>query len=370
MVNDTIATLAVGGTATYTITATAAASGLPGAMVNTATADVPGGGVCTDASGNATGAPMPCPAAASNPSAPVVSIVKTADAAAAAGLAPNQPVQYTLTVTNTGTVPASNVAVSDPMPTGIASMTWVCSDTTSGSLCPASTSGTTNNLNETIANLPVGAAVTYVITAMANGAPPATVVNTATANVPGGTCANGVPMPCPATVSDPSAPVVSITKSASQSGALPATSKVVYTVTVTTTGTMPASGVVVSDPQPEGIRSMTWVCAGSGGAVCPNASGSGAVSETIATMPPGGQAVYTMTETLDITGLPQLINNTATANAPGSVCLNGAPMPCAASVSNPVAGVANVPTLDKSALALLALLMAALTVALWRKRRA
>jgi hypothetical protein len=369
MVNDTIATLAMGGTATYTITATAAASGLPGTIVNTATADVPGGGVCTDASGNATGALMPCPATATNPSAPVVSIVKTVSGGT--GVASLQPVQFTLTVTNVGTVPASNVAVSDPMPGGIASMTWVCSDTTGGGLCPASTSGKTNNLSETIANLPVGAAVTYVITAI--GAPeslPVVVVNTATANVPGGVCADGMPMPCPATVSDPSAPVVSITKSASQSGALPATSKVVYTVTVTNSGTVPDPGEIVSDPKPEGIASMTWVCAGSGGAVCPNASGDGAVSETIATMPPGGQVVYTLTETLAATGLPQLINNTATVISPGGVCLNGAPMPCAASVSNPVAGVANVPTLDKSALALLALLMAALTLALWHKRRA
>jgi uncharacterized repeat protein (TIGR01451 family) len=386
MVNDTIAALGVGGTAIYTITATAADSGLPGAIANTATVDVPPtpptpavpgqppplNPVCTDPSGAVTGAVMPCPATVSVPSAPVVSIVKTADAAAALGVDPGQPVQYTVTVTNTGTVPANNVAVSDPMPGGIASMTWTCSDSAGGGLCPASTSGAAASLSETIPTLPVGAAVTYVINAVADSAPPGTIINTATATVPGGTCADGSAMPCPATVTDPSAPILSIIKSASKSGPLPPTGKVVYTVTVANSGTVPAAGVAVSDPIPDGITAMTWVCAGSGGAACPNASGSGAVNETIATLPPGGQVVYTLTATLAATSLPQLIVNSATANLPpGSVgaCLNGQPMPCSASVSNPVQGVAAVPALDKGALALLALLMAALTAAVWRKRQ-
>jgi uncharacterized repeat protein (TIGR01451 family) len=107
----------------------------------------------------------------------------------------------------------------------------------------------------------------------------------------------------------------------------------VYTVAVSNVGTAAATGVVVGDPIPNGIASYAWSCTGSGGASCPNASGSGAISETIATFPPGGAIVYTVTAVLD-ENPPESIANVASVTPPGSgsCAPSGTPPPCTATV--------------------------------------
>ncbi len=92
----------------------------------------------------------------------------------------------------------------------------------------------------------------------------------------------------------------------------------VYTVVVANTGSVAAPNTVVADPMPTGITAFAWTCAGAGGAICPNASGSGAISETVATFPSGASVTYTVTATVSATP-PAQITNTATANPPNGV---------------------------------------------------
>ncbi len=79
---------------------------------------------------------------------------------------------------------------------------------------------------------------------------------------------------------------------------------------------------------------MTWTCAASGGAVCPNASGSGALNETVATFPGGSTVVYTLTATVSAAP-PAQVTNTATLTPPsGSQCQpNGSAPPCTTTVT-------------------------------------
>ena len=364
--NETLVTFPASSVVTYTIVATAASSGLPAVITNTAKASPPTGGICAD------GSASPCSASVTNPSVPLVNIAKAASTTAA--LTPSSTVTYTVTATNTGAVSASGTVVSDPLPTGIASTTWTCA-AGSGAVCPnASGSGA---LSETLATFPAGGVVTYTIVATAaSSGLPAVVTNTATATPPGGLCADGSAAPCSAAVTNPSVPLVRIAKIASTAAALAPGGSVTYTVTATNTGTVSASGTRVSDTLPTGIASATWTCAASGGAACPRASGSGALNETLATFPAGGVVTYTIRATAASSGLPAVVTNTATAALPtGGLCSDGSASPCSAAVDNPagqgqsgnLGGSVNaIPTLDAGALALLALLLSGLA---WFTRR-
>ena len=131
---------------------------------------------------------------------PTLTITKTADTTAA--LTPGGTVQYTITVTNTSVAAdASAVQVSDPLPAGIASYTWACS----GAACP-NPNGSTPLNNETIATLPAGQSVTYLITATVAAAPPAVVTNTVSLTGTGFVCvdATGASQPCSAQANNPS----------------------------------------------------------------------------------------------------------------------------------------------------------------------
>ena len=152
---------------------------------------------------------------------PAIHISKTQSSTAA--LAPGGSVTYKVVASNPGSVDAGAVEVKDDFPAGIASASWACTDNSSaiggGPYCPVSDSGGVLSppatlLDQTIGALPPGGAVTYTVTATAAAALPATVVNTATANLPGGgACldasgnATGEAMPCTATVVTPTSAV-------------------------------------------------------------------------------------------------------------------------------------------------------------------
>ncbi|WP_157578791.1 DUF11 domain-containing protein [Rudaea cellulosilytica] len=320
--NETLATFPAGSTVTYTVTATVAANP-PAHVTNTATATPPNGGVCTP--GNT--AP-PCGSTVIVPPVPQVSIAKST---LATTLTPSGQIVYTIVASNTGAVDAAGTVLSDPIPTGIDSQTWTCS-AAGGAACPnASGSGT---LNETLATFPAGSTLTYTVTATVSEAPPAHVTNTATATPPtGGVCEpNNTPPPCNSTVIVPPVPQVGITKTANTSVLIPG-GTVIYTIVVTNTGSIDADTTVVSDPIPAGIASQTWTCSASGGGVCPNASGSGALNETLITFDPGNVVTYTVTATVSANPPAQVINTATTTPPSGGVCTPGntAP-PCSATV--------------------------------------
>jgi uncharacterized repeat protein (TIGR01451 family)/fimbrial isopeptide formation D2 family protein len=248
-------------------------------------------------------------------------------------LTPNGTVTYTVIATNTGNVAAPNTIVSDPLPNGIVSGTWTCA-AASGAVCPNATG--TMPLNQTIATFPGGGVVAYTITGQVAASPPASVTNTASAAPPpGGTCYPGnTPGPCTAAVSNPPVPVIAIAKTANATQAMPGAS-VIYTVHVKNVGAIAADGTTISDPIPAGLSGASWTCTASGGALCPNASGTGAISETAATFPAGGELVYTVTATVDANP-PAAIANTATAVPPsGGICADGSAPPCDSTVILP-----------------------------------
>ena len=301
----------------------------------------------------------------------VIGIDKHADVAGA--LAPGGTIVYTVTVSNLGGVQVDNVAVSDPLATGIASQTWSCVGA-NGATCTASGSGA---INDSSVSLPVTGLVTYTITATADTTLPAQVTNTATATPPAGTAClvNGAAAkPCAASASNRSVGAISVTKTSSVSGPLAPGGSVTYKVTVTNTGVVPVNNVAVSDPVPAGIvTSHTWTCVGSNGATC-TASGSGAISDTIATMPAGSAVTYTITATAAST-LPAQVTNTVTVTPPtdAQCYINGkVTTPCSVSVSNsstpPRPPVAAIPTTSPEGLIALALMM--LGAAGWASRRA
>jgi uncharacterized repeat protein (TIGR01451 family) len=266
--------------------------------------------------------------------------------------------------------------VADTLPASITSAAWTCT-ASGGAACPsASGSG---NLNQTLATLPAGGVVTYTITGTVGTNPPAVITNTATADVTGGVCADasgtptGVAMPCPATATNPSLPVFSISKTANTTAALAPGGQVVYTIIATNTGAAAATNVTVADTLPAGIASASWTCTGSG-AVCPNASGSGSLSQLIASLPSGSSVTYVITATLATTGLPASIANVASVTSPnGGLCQDGSALPCqTGQVSNPVTvpvitSTTPVPALDARALVVLMLLLAATAIGARRR---
>ena len=100
--------------------------------------------------------------------------------------------------------------------------------------------------------------------------------------------------------------------------AVGAGSTVTYTVVVSNTGPSAANGATVTDTLPAALTGATWTCVAAGGAVCPATSGSGSISQTIATFPSGGSLTYTITGTVSASATGTLAN-TATVTAPSGV---------------------------------------------------
>lgn len=323
-ISDIIATFPAGSFVTYAVTALVDAAP-PGIVSNTVTATPQNpSAVCTPSN-----TPGPCTATANVTSNAQISIAKTASTSS---LTPGGTVTYTITVTNTGAVAANGTSVDDPVPTGIASQAWTCA-ANAGATCTAAGTGA---ISDTLTAFPAGSFVTYTVSAVIANNPPGTVTNIATANPPpGGICTPGnTPAPCDSAVSGGSVPQISVSKTANTSGTLPPGGTVTYTVTVTNAGSASAPGTLVSDPMPAGISAATWTCAASGGAACPNTSGTGNINETLATFPSGGSVVYTIVATVSATP-PASINNTASVIPASGVCLPGntAP-PCTSTVGN------------------------------------
>ncbi|MDR0251358.1 MAG: DUF11 domain-containing protein [Burkholderiales bacterium] len=246
---------------------------------------------------------------------PQVNISKTANTTAA--LTPGSTITYTVTVTNTGTAPAPNTVVNDALPAGITSASWTCASA-GGAVCPnaSGTSAPPHLLNQTIATFPAGGVVTYTITATAvTSGLPAVVTNMATANPSGGVCANGSPPPCSAAVTNPAGPVVDITKTANVSRVAPGET-IIYQIRVENVGSVDAADVVVSDPIPAGVDSVEWVCSG---AACPNATGVGAINDTLLNLAADSSVIYTVTAKVS-NAPPDSVVNTATVTVPDGVC--------------------------------------------------
>lgn len=89
-------------------------------------------------------------------------------------------IEYTIVASNAGPDDATGVTVSDPFAAAFASESWICSGS-SGGTCTPSGSG---DINDSV-DLPVGASVTYTVTATLDPVFAGSVDNTATISAPG-----------------------------------------------------------------------------------------------------------------------------------------------------------------------------------------
>ena len=128
-----------------------------------------------------------------------------------------------------------------------------------------------------------------------------------------------------------------------------------FEIRVRNVGSIPLFDVLIEDPIPPGISTFSWSCAG---ALCPNASGSGAISESIPNFPVDGLVVYTIQATTEPQVFGEIINSVSVSPPGIVVCQPGLNLPpCRDDVPVLVVDAMAVPALDKVGLSLLLLLI-------------
>ncbi|MBO9662771.1 Cys-Gln thioester bond-forming surface protein [Dokdonella sp.] len=315
--------------------------------------------------------PPACPPAGDQcvvvPTAGAVTIAKSVSDADGNGLAePGEQLTYAIVLTNTGGSDATHYGVTDPLDTNTAFVSADNGGTFAAGM--VSWSGLTVPANGTL--------TLTVVVRVVDPVPPGVtqIGNVAyqTGTTPPDCEATPRPANCTSIEVPPATgtPQLLITKTADTATLQPG-GAVVYTITVRNVGNADASGAMISDPIPAGIDAFAWTCAASGVA-CPNASGSGAIAETVATFPVGATLVYTVTATLSADP-PQTVVNTATVTPSGiATCAPaGTQPPCPATVIGTVTPTQTQPPLPVPAVHNWAQLLIALSLfgLAWRSWR-
>jgi uncharacterized repeat protein (TIGR01451 family) len=270
-----------------------------------------------------------------------VSVTKSAPAAASAG----SNVTYTIVVTNAGPTDAANVTMSDTLPAGT---TFVSESQTNG---PAFTCTTGATVTCSIASLVAGASATFSVTVNIAAATPNGTVITNTATV-----GSSTPDPAPNnnTSSASTTTGVNADLGVTKSGPTftPSNTNVVYTVIATNAGPSDAANVTLNETVPAG---MTFVSANQTNGPVFNCSGTGPVVCTIATFAAGATATFQFTFNVPLSAAA----GTQTSNAVtiSSTTLDPNPSNNTASVSTTIGQ--SIPALSPLAMALLAMVLAA-----------
>ncbi|WP_294818204.1 choice-of-anchor L domain-containing protein [uncultured Flavobacterium sp.] len=266
MLEDTIATLANGDSVTYTITV-----GIPAAyegdLVSTASATSLADpdtacALCTDTNTDE-----------ANEANLVVTNTNGQDK-----YTPGTTAEYTLTLTNEGPDTALDIDLSSFVSPGIATIAWTGSNGTSG----------TGAVADNIAALAIGESVTYTVTLEIPLAFTGDLVNTAIISAQ----TTDPVAECPGCSDvDTAASANIVTEKTLASGTqYTAGTDAIYTITVTNEGPDAATGVLVQDMVPAGLPADDAVWTGSNGT-----SGTGNLTDTIATLALGETVTYTFT---------------------------------------------------------------------------
>ncbi|PWV51517.1 putative repeat protein (TIGR01451 family)/gliding motility-associated-like protein [Chitinophaga sp. S165] len=301
--NETIATLPDGTVVTYAVTVSVPAS-FTGTLSNTATVSTTTQD--DDQTNNSDVTPAINPAAIAD-----IVTVKQLKNASQTTFVPGEDVVYLITVTNNGPSDAKNVNIQDVAPVGTTISAWTAAVTT-GTVTLPNASGT-GNLNETIATLPDGAVVTYEVTVKTPASFSGSLSNTATVT-------SGTTDPTPGNNNNTSSSTtptpkadVSVVKTTAATNFTPGTD-VVYNITVTNNGPSDAKSVNVRDAAPSGTTISSWTATvTTGTATLPNASGTGNLNETIATLPDGAVVTYAVTVSVPAS-FTATLSNTATVS--------------------------------------------------------
>jgi uncharacterized repeat protein (TIGR01451 family) len=225
--------------------------------------------------------------------APTLTITKTADAATVNA---GSPIGFTITVSNGGAGPASNVTLTDTLPTG-SGISW--SESPDNASCAIAS----NALTCTFATIAVGGSASVHVSSPTTGASCATYNNTAEFSSADGSgqASASVTVNCQ--------PDVTVSKSGN--GPLTAGQTATFTITVTAGGTGPSSNVTLSDALPSG----TWTLSGTNAAQCSIASS--ALSCNFGTMASGTSKTVSVSRATTGADCPSITNPGATLSATG-----------------------------------------------------
>jgi large repetitive protein len=314
------ATPAAGGGGTVTCSAAQLAGGATAALtliVSVPAATAHGTPIANTATASSTN-PDTVPANNSgNASTQVVNqadlaVSKSGPAAAAAG----QNQAYTIGITNNGPSAASGVTFNDTLPAGTR---FVSLQQVTGPLftCTTPAAGATGSVACSLAALPSGGSATFTLTlsldaSLAHGTAVVNSVNAAAA----GSDPNPANNSASASTQVSNQADLGVTKSGAAAAA--AGQNHAYSIAVTNNGPQPASAVTLNDLLPAGTRFVSlqqntgpvFTC------TTPAAGTSGNVACSLASLPAGGSATFTLTVALDAgIAMGTVVTNSATATA-------------------------------------------------------
>jgi uncharacterized repeat protein (TIGR01451 family) len=283
---------------TVTCTAPSFAAGATGTITITATAPANGGTISNTASVTAQ---TPDPNTANNSSTATTIVTPVADLVVTKTDSPDpvtvgSNLTYSIGVTNNGPSTATNVVLTDTVPSAT---TFVSASSTQGT-CSQSAGvvtcniGTLNNGNSAV--------VTMIVTTTVSG----TLTNTATATATESDPNTGNNTATATTTVNAAAADLSITKSASATSVLVG-QNITYSIGVSNAGPQPATNVTITDPVPVGT---TFVSASSSQGSCSQASG--VVTCALGSLAVSGSATATITVTASSAGTT---TNTASVSA-------------------------------------------------------
>ncbi|MGH9802127.1 MAG: DUF7507 domain-containing protein, partial [Blastocatellia bacterium] len=270
--------LAVGGTATFSLTAQTASTAT-GTLTNTATVAPPSGVADPNPANNSS--------TVAREYLPIhdYGITKTNNTTT---LIPGTPTTYTIVVTNSGPSAGVGAQVNDLIPANLVIGSWTCT-ASPGSSC-SSPSGTVNI--STTVNLLVSGTATFTVNATVASTATGTITNTATVTAETGTT-DPTPANNSASDTDTLTPTsdLSITKSNNVS-IVTAGNQVSYTIIATNNGPSAVTGAAVTDSFSPKLSNVSWTCVASAGSACALAAGTGDIA-TMVNLAAGGTATFT-----------------------------------------------------------------------------
>lgn len=219
---------------------------------------------------------------------------------------------YTATVTNVGPAAVTAAPVTSTVPSPLSGFTWSCTST-SGS-CGSGT----GNISTTV-TLGVSGTATITASGVVPGGTTGTITRTIAVAAPSGITDTNTANNSVSTINPTGGPTADLRATLTNGATtIPAGAVTTYVAAFTNLGPSASPGAVVAVGPSGLLTSVSWTCAATGSAVCPAGSGSGAVSQTIATFPNAGTVTYTLVGTAPV-GTPGTVTTTAGVTAPSGV---------------------------------------------------
>ncbi len=162
-------------------------------------------------------------------------------------------ITYQVVVGNAGPDDAMGIGVTDIFPANLKNVTWECTSSTVGAVCPVS-GPQSGNLN-TLVDLPQNSTLTFTVSASAISAPSGDLVDTVTLSVPAEV--NDTNSGNNADTDTDLLAEIALTKTASPSDSIDLGGVITYTFVLQNTGNVPLDSIAVSDPL---ISATSFVC--------------------------------------------------------------------------------------------------------------